>query len=213
MGAQALTPYLARACELRGTCEFGLVAGGTGRLGETTGCHLLVATGDLRRVALRWRPPTNFGTRYRPALEHTDGLVRLGSEPDRFGLRRAQLDWQLQAGDKETLRRAVTDFGRRMAADRIGRVRIRDWVMDTDASFPGYRDHAMGGHHHMGTTRMARRPEEGVVDPDSRVFGTDNLYMAGSSVFPTMGYANPTLTIVQMTLRLADHLNRVLRRS
>jgi choline dehydrogenase-like flavoprotein len=52
-----------------------------------------------------------------------------------------------------------------------------------------------------------------VVDPDSRVFGTDNLYIAGSSVFPTMGYANPTLTIVQMTLRLADHLDRVLRRS
>jgi choline dehydrogenase-like flavoprotein len=100
-----------------------------------------------------------------------------------------------------------------MAADRIGRVRIRDWVMDTDASFPGYRDHAMGGHHPIGTTRMARRPEEGVVDPDSRVFGTDNLYMAGSSVFPTMGYANPTLTIVQMTLRLADHLDRLLRRS
>jgi len=142
-----------------------------------------------------------------------DSRVRLGSERDQFGLRRAQLDWQLQPADKEMLRRAVTDFGRRMAADRIGRVRVRDWVMDSDASLPGYRDHAMGGNHHIGTTRMARRPEEGVVDPDSRVFGTDNLYIAGSSVFPTMGYANPTLTIVQMTLRLADHLDRVLRRS
>ncbi len=63
-----------------------------------------------------------------------------------------------------------------------------------------------GGFHHMGTTRMHASPREGVVDPNGRVHGVKNLYVAGSSVFPTAGFANPTLTIVALTLRLADHL-------
>ena len=62
------------------------------------------------------------------------------------------------------------------------------------------------GMHHIGTTRMARDAGEGVVDADGRVFGTDDLYVAGSSVFPTSGYANPTLTLVALALRLAGHL-------
>ena len=53
---------------------------------------------------------------------------------------------------------------------------------------------------------MAARPEDGVVDPDGAVFGLDNLYVAGASVFPTAGYANPTLTVVAMARRLARHL-------
>jgi choline dehydrogenase-like flavoprotein len=60
--------------------------------------------------------------------------------------------------------------------------------------------------HHMGTTRMSTDPRSGVVDPDSRVHGIDNLYIASSSVFPTAGYANPTLTILALALRLADHV-------
>jgi len=63
-----------------------------------------------------------------------------------------------------------------------------------------------GGKHHMGTTRMHPDPKRGVVDQDSRVHGVDNLFVTGSSVFPTAGYANPTLTIVALALRLADHL-------
>jgi choline dehydrogenase-like flavoprotein len=58
----------------------------------------------------------------------------------------------------------------------------------------------------MGTTRMANLPEQGVVDSDCKVHGLDNLYIAGSSVFPTSGFANPTLTIVALALRLARQL-------
>lgn len=58
----------------------------------------------------------------------------------------------------------------------------------------------------MGTTRMHRSPTQGVVDPQSRVHGVSNLFVAGPSVFPTGGYANPTLTIVALAIRLADHL-------
>jgi choline dehydrogenase-like flavoprotein len=62
------------------------------------------------------------------------------------------------------------------------------------------------GRHHMGTTRMHCDPRRGVVDENCRVHGLGNLFIAGSSVFPTAGYANPTLTIVALAIRLADHI-------
>ncbi len=65
------------------------------------------------------------------------------------------------------------------------------------------------GNHHMGTTRMSADPKLGVVDANSRVHGIGNLYVAGSSVFPTYGASNPTLNLVALTLRLAAHLRRV----
>ncbi len=69
-----------------------------------------------------------------------------------------------------------------------------------------FKGQGVAGNHHMGTTRMGISTQDGVVDANCRVFGVGNLYIAGSSVFPTVGHANPTLTIVQLTLRLADHL-------
>jgi choline dehydrogenase-like flavoprotein len=58
----------------------------------------------------------------------------------------------------------------------------------------------------MGTTRMHVNPHRGVVDENCRIHGLNNIYIAGSSVFPTAGYVNPTLTIVALAIRLADHL-------
>jgi len=60
--------------------------------------------------------------------------------------------------------------------------------------------------HHMGTTRMSESPKSGVVDANCCVHGIANLYIASSSVFPTCGFANPTLTILALALRLADHI-------
>ncbi|HTH15324.1 MAG TPA: GMC family oxidoreductase, partial [Magnetospirillum sp.] len=62
------------------------------------------------------------------------------------------------------------------------------------------------GGHHMGTLRMAEDEVHGVVDRNCRVFGMDNLYVAGSAVFPTSSHANPTLTLVALSARLAEHL-------
>ena len=64
----------------------------------------------------------------------------------------------------------------------------------------------IGNWHHEGTTRMHANPDMGVVDTDCRVHGLDNLYVAGSSVFPASGSTSPTVTIVQLALRLADQL-------
>ncbi|MHC4992267.1 MAG: GMC family oxidoreductase [Planctomycetota bacterium] len=83
------------------------------------------------------------------------------------------------------------------------RVRLQDRLLeDSEALFEG----VTGDWHQMGTTRMADGPERGVVDSDCRVFGLDNLYVAGASVFPTSGVINPTLTLVALALRLADHV-------
>ena len=79
------------------------------------------------------------------------------------------------------------------------------WLLDGD-----YQSNMVGTHHHIGTTRMASDPKDGVVDTNCQVFGTTNLYVAGSSVFPTGGHANPTLTIVALAIRLAGHLQQEL---
>jgi choline dehydrogenase-like flavoprotein len=74
---------------------------------------------------------------------------------------------------------------------------------------PGVGKHppaVFGNWHHLGTTRMHRDPSRGVVDENCRVHEMSNLYIAGGSVLPTGGYANPSLTIVALSLRLADHL-------
>ena len=63
----------------------------------------------------------------------------------------------------------------------------------------------------MGTTRMSNNEVNGVVDANCKVYGLANLFIAGSSVFPSVGYANPTLTIVALSLRLADRLKEKLR--
>ena len=70
----------------------------------------------------------------------------------------------------------------------------------------GWRAAVTAGKHHMGTTPMHRDPACGVVDENSRVHGIGNLFVAGSSVFPTSGYVNPTLTIVALAIRLAEHI-------
>nr|MBA3324611.1 GMC family oxidoreductase [Paracoccaceae bacterium] len=87
---------------------------------------------------------------------------------------------------------------------------IRDWVLAEPLDWPETDEDEVGGKHHMGTTRMADDPKRGVVDRDCRVHGLANLYIGGSSVFPSGGHANPTYTVVQLALRLGDHLGRTL---
>jgi choline dehydrogenase-like flavoprotein len=84
---------------------------------------------------------------------------------------------------------------------------MNDWVTSADESWPPTLG---GGWHHMGTTRMHADPKQGVVDATCRVHGVGNLSIAGASVYPTAGSANPTLTLVALSLRLSDHLRKSL---
>ena len=134
-----------------------------------------------------------------------DSRVSLGNDEDALGLPQTVLDWQLSPIDRKTMRTAALRWGAAAAIADIGRLKVEDWLMTDDVEIPGIGKDETAGNHHMCTTRMASSPTEGVVDADQKVFGIDNLFIAGSSVFSTSGHANPTFTIVQMTLRLADH--------
>ena len=129
-----------------------------------------------------------------------DSRVTLSNRRDALGLPMTRLDWRLTAADKASLLRNLRAFGAEFAAAGIGRLHLTLPVGDA------WPDDLTGGNHHMGTTRMAADPRQGVVDADCRVYGIGNLHVAGSSVFPTSGAANPTLTLVALALRLADHL-------
>jgi len=130
--------------------------------------------------------------------------VMLDSEKDALGMPRIVLDWKLSALEKRSYRKMIETIGVACGMVGTGRVRLHEWLHDeTDNSWP---ENLAGGWHHMGTTRMHERSDKGVVDENCKVYGIENLYVAGSSCFPTAGSANPTFTIVAMTLRLADHL-------
>ncbi len=131
--------------------------------------------------------------------------VRLVEERDALGMPRVQLDWRLSAQDKRSMLRSHQLLARALGAAGLGRLQVL--IPEDDAEWP---DDLTGGRHHMGTTRMHEDPRQGVVDASCRVHGVSNLFVAGSSVFPTSGAANPTLTIVALAVRLADALKRVL---
>jgi choline dehydrogenase-like flavoprotein len=130
--------------------------------------------------------------------------ITLDAEKDALAMPRVIMDWQLSAIEKKSYRKLIETIGVACGVAGTGRVRLHEWLHEeNDVSWPG---HLAGGWHHMGTTRMHLNSKEGVVNENCKVHGVDNLYIAGSSCFPTAGSANPTYTIVAMTLRLADHL-------
>lgn len=134
-----------------------------------------------------------------------ENRVALGQERDSLGIPRVELHWRRGEDDRNTIVETIRIFAEEMARNDLGRVRLAGWIRD-GAPIPV--GDMMAGWHHMGGTRMNDSPSHGVVDRDLRVHGLNNLYVGGSSVFPSGGYANPTLTIVQMSLRLADHIAR-----
>lgn len=137
-------------------------------------------------------------------VPNPDSRVTLGEARDALGLRRIRLDWRLGEQDRRSLVRHIQSLGLEFAAAGIGRMLIR---VEDDGLWP---EVVAGGSHHMGTTRMSDDPARGVVDRNCRVHGVDNLYVAGSSVFPTSGSANPTLNILALAYRLVDHLREQL---
>lgn len=132
---------------------------------------------------------------------HPLNRVSLGPRRDALGCAELELHWHWQQEDIEQTLKAQSLFARALEGAGLGRV---ERVLQADGS--PHLERPVGSHHLMGTTRMHADPRQGVVDVNCKVHGVDNLYIAGSSVFPTGGYANPTLTLVALALRLADRL-------
>jgi choline dehydrogenase-like flavoprotein len=138
-----------------------------------------------------------------------DSRVVLSAERDALGSRRADLDWRLSEIDKHTALVLARTFDAELRRLNKGSVVASAWLSEPGPAWPvdpTIGNHPLANYHQMGGTRMSADPRDGVVDADCRVHGYANLYVAGSSVFATGGWANPTLTIIALALRLADHL-------
>ncbi|MEK1890454.1 MAG: GMC family oxidoreductase [Phyllobacterium sp.] len=126
--------------------------------------------------------------------------VTLSLNRDRLGYHRAHLDWRIGDLEKRTHLRMLELMRDQFANTGLGYVDLDD--ADHGRPLP-----VIGCNHHMGTTRMHIDPRQGVVDKNCKVHFMHNLHIAGSSIFPTCGNDMPTLTIVALALRLADHIN------
>jgi choline dehydrogenase-like flavoprotein len=134
-----------------------------------------------------------------------ESRLDLSEQKDRFGVHQLRVDWRIDPLEKASLVRLHT-----LLRDRLARAGTGKLVSKLDplaADWPVSHDSA----HHIGTTRMHESREHGVTDPHCRVHGVENLYVGGSSVLPTSGYANPTLTVIALAIRLAEHLKSLYR--
>ena len=138
---------------------------------------------------------------YSEQVPNPESRITLVGKKDALGYRRVQLHWQLTELDKWGIRRAQELIAQEVGRSGFGRLRME--LKDEEELL---LKEARGGAHHMGTTRMGDDPKTSVVDKNCRVHGLHNLYVAGTSVFPTGGFANPTLTVVALSIRLADHV-------
>jgi len=159
-----------------------------------------------RTFAKRRRSPDSGGIRLLVDTEqapNAESRIVLDTVVDALGMPRARLDWRVTGLESKTL----TEFAQHVASQferaGLGRVRLAGPPDFEQRNVPGA---ARDIFHHMGTTRMSHDPRDGVTRPDLRCHEVDNLYLAGPSVFPAGGIANPTFTALALTLRLADHL-------
>jgi hypothetical protein len=142
--------------------------------------------------------PLEFNAEHMP---NPDSRVLLGDAVDPFGVPRLVLQWQMRDSELAWICRAYRALAAAIAKSGLG-------VVHFDADLSDTVQHALvsQGGHHIGTVRMGDDPRTGVVDKNGEVWSTHGLFVAGAAIFPTSGFANPTLTAVALAFRLADHL-------
>ncbi|HKV37612.1 MAG TPA: GMC family oxidoreductase [Blastocatellia bacterium] len=143
-----------------------------------------------------------YGQYYFQMAPNPDSRVTLSDKADPvFGQPQTKITWLLSELDEQTYYKTTALFKR--GVNNLG----------GDVSFDSWDDvnnQLVVNGHHIGTTRMWNDPAKGVVNSDLKVHSLDNLYVAGSSVFPSTGISNPTFTIIMLSIRLAAHLTKVL---
>lgn len=144
--------------------------------------------------------PLEFNSEQTPCASNR---VSLTADTDRHGVNRVDVNWRLCPADIDSAYRGFLLFREAINAGSGCRLELDEEELHKRISAAP----PVGGHH-LGTARMASSARDGVVGPDCAVFGLPNLFIASSAVFPTSGCANPTLTIVALAVRLAEHLQR-----
>jgi choline dehydrogenase-like flavoprotein len=144
--------------------------------------------------------PLEFNAEHMP---NRGSRVLLGRETDPFGVPRLVVQWQMRDSEIAWICKAYRVLEAAVAKSGLGVVRL-------DSDLPGAVQQALvpQGGHHIGTVRMGSNPHTGVVDHNGELWGTHGLFVAGTAIFPTSGFANPTLTAVALAFRLAEHLIR-----
>lgn len=123
---------------------------------------------------------------------------------DKLGVPRIDMFWaEISTREKKTIVDSLKSLGRELAISGSGRLRFTEKLL-TGEVFQA-EDPV---NHHIGTTRMSHTSEKGVVDKNCKVFGVDNLYISGSSIFSTSSIVNPTYTIIALGLKLGEHLRQ-----
>jgi choline dehydrogenase-like flavoprotein len=155
--------------------------------------------------------PTNVYALYYHAEQsaHHESRIELADTVDELGMPRAKVSLRFSPGDAESIVRAHEVLDAHLRSHDLGSLAY--WYPEGERVDAVLRQ-ATDGFHQIGTTRMADTPESGVTDSYGRVFGTRNLFVCSSSLFPTSGQANPTLTLLAYAIRQAEYLSRLLRR-
>lgn len=154
--------------------------------------------------------PAHSTAYFRVSVEQpvrANSVVRLSSSTlDRSGMPQCILNWHRADAELETIAEFTTAANKWLIASGIGHIEIEPSLAAKSSEFWKFVN---SGLHHAGTTRMGADEDDGVVDANLRVYGTQNLFVCGASVFPKSGYANPTLTAMSLAVRLASHLSAV----
>lgn len=148
-----------------------------------------------------WHPTCYELLNYTEQVPNPSSRISLSTDKNALGQHLTKMDWRLTELGREGIR-----IAHRVIAEEVGRSGFGRYLGFLPEEEERILDGAVGGMHHMGTTRMHDDPRRGVVDRNCKIHGLENIYMAGSSVFPSCGWPNPTLTITALSLRLADHL-------
>jgi choline dehydrogenase-like flavoprotein len=173
--------------------------------------NVVAGARDLPGYAVGSVPGRRSGGRRRPEVlvlrvqgeqaPNPDSRITLGERTDDVGLPVARIDWRIDEADRASVRTSQELLDASLRAAGLGHIEHMLGDEDPPMLFEG-------NYHHLGATRMHSDPRRGVVDADLQIHGVRNVYVAGSSVFPTYGSSNPTLTVVALALRLADHLGK-----
>jgi choline dehydrogenase-like flavoprotein len=163
----------------------------------------LVGAG-LRPASMRRWLEVESSTEQAP--DRDNRVVLSSTDKDELGMPLAELHWRLGDDQERTYRRGLELVLQEL--DRLAPGVSKNRIDDPEQ----WPDHVVGTWHHVGSTRMHTDPRRGVVDGDGKVHGIDNLFIVGSSVFPTGGSTGPSLTILCLALRLKDHLDVILSR-
>jgi choline dehydrogenase-like flavoprotein len=147
--------------------------------------------------------PLDYNAEQTPSY---DSRISLTAETDRFGVPKLHIDWRVCHQDIASIAATYREMRRVLAGTNVAQV-----VYDEDGLNESAKQSTAVGGHHIGTARMSADPNRGVVNTQCRTHDVENLYIAGSAVFPTSGSANPTLTIVALAIRIADQLKPALR--